>query len=98
MPRPDHPADCPAVPITDGVPFGDYTPCACHQTPAVSPRTFRTGDRVVVVPVRQRGIVRGRKGPLVMVHFGTADNREVWAWYPAVDLVPAADYVEVDLP
>lgn len=57
--------------------------------------TFRTGDRVVVTSVAQRGVVRGRKDGRVLVYFGTHDNRPVWAWFPWTDVVLDVDIVEV---
>lgn len=94
-----HDVDCESVLLaTDVVPFGEYSPCRCVERGLVAPRTFRTGDRVDVVTIGQRGVVRGRKDGRVLVHFGRTDNREVWAWYPAADLVRVADHVEVIVP
>lgn len=73
----------------------DYPAVASHQTAPVSPQTFRTGDRVYVVPIGQRGVVRGHRGDRTLVHFGTADTREVFAWYPTADLLRDADMIEV---
>lgn len=64
----------------------------------VPDRPFRTGDRVVVLSVGQRGVVRGRKDSRVLVHFGTFDNREAWSWFPTGDVVRDADMIEVILP
>lgn len=58
---------------------------------------FRTGDRVVVVPIQQIGIVRGRKDGRVLVHFGTQNTVEVWAWYDPADLERARWAGEVEV-
>lgn len=64
----------------------------------VPDRPFRTGDRVVVLSVGQRGVVRGRKDGRVLVHFGTQNKVEAWSWFPTADIIRDADMIEVILP
>lgn len=58
-------------------------------------RRHRTGDRVLAVPLGQVGVVRGHKDGRVMVHFGTQNTVEVWAWFDPAALTRMPDMVEV---
>lgn len=87
----DHDAECEADYIPEEFTFTD---CRCVDRSFLASR-FKTGDRVFVRTVDQRGVVRGRKHGMVCVHFGTTDKREVWAWYDPAVLVREPDMVEV---
>lgn len=54
------------------------------------------GDRVVQITSGQRGVVEGWKGMLVLVYWGTHDNRQYRDWVHGDDLmhVDAYDLLE----